>query len=364
MKHKKYKVCVDARMINASGIGIVIKNLLPKVIENFTVLLIGNKNELSLYKENLNVEIIHTTASIYSIKILMQYPFFKKADLLWVPHFNVPILSNSKKMVVTIHDVYHLDYISKLSFSEKAFAKLFYYLACKKSTHIFTVSNFTKNRLVSIYNLKEYKISIAKLGARKIIASKTLEHDNNFKDYFLYVGNLKPHKNVKVAIDAYSQLPVEIQNKLHFKIVGKSTGFINADDNLPNLVQKLGLNEEVIFYDYVTDETLSNLYANAKFLVFPSIYEGFGLPILEAFSQKVPVICSNIEVFKEVAGDAAIYFKVNSSHDLKNKILNFYKNSELNNSLIDKGMERLKLYSWESCSQMYINKFISLLKNN
>ena len=165
MSNKK-TLAIDARMISASGIGVVIRNILPVLTNDFFIYLIGDKNKLVKFKETLKVEIIHTKSSIYSIKILFQYPFFPKTDLLWVPHFNVPILSNAKIRVVTIHDTYHLDNFNKLNFKQKVFAKIFYFLAIKLSNHVFTVSHFTRSRVMFFFQHRPIK-NISNLSGRK-----------------------------------------------------------------------------------------------------------------------------------------------------------------------------------------------------
>lgn len=358
MSNKK-TLAIDARMISASGIGVVIRNILPVLTNDFFIYLIGDKNKLVKFKETLKVEIIHTKSSIYSIKILFQYPFFPKTDLLWVPHFNVPILSNAKIRVVTIHDTYHLDNFNKLNFKQKVFAKIFYFLAIKLSNHVFTVSHFTRSRVMFFFNIDPSKISVIYPGAKRLLRPQTKKRGK----FFLFVGNLKPHKNVKNLIYAYSALTEKIKKELKLVIVGKSTGFINPDEDLKQLVIDLGLIEKIDFLEDLSNNELSELYYNSEFLIFPSTYEGFGLPILEAFSTKTPVICSNLDVFREVSGNAALFFNPFSIEDIVGKIVTLHQSESLKRDLIHRGSKKLKQFSWNKCQNQYLQAFKKLTKH-
>lgn len=358
-KHTKKTLAIDARMIEASGIGVVIRNILPALLDDFSVVLIGNKTRLNKFQQKYKVSIIHTSAKMYSLKILFQYPFFPRVDLLWVPHFNGPIISNAKRKVVTIHDMFHLDHIKKLPIKQKIFAKVFYYFSLRFSNHIITDSHFTFTRIKHFFNIKTKKISIVHLGARNLIDSK--KSNNTKEEFFLYVGNLKPHKNIKQVIFAYSFLSESLKNELKLKIVGKSTGFLNPEDDLKQLTIRLKLDKNVRFYEDLSDAELSDFFRRAEFLVFPSLYEGFGLPILESFSANTPVLCSDIAVFNEVSGDAALFFDPFSPDDLAEKITKLHKSPSLKKRLITKGKKRLNLFSWEKCQKEYIEIFKSLL---
>ena len=152
------RILVDARLINSSGIGTVIKNILPALCENFETFVLGNYVDLKNLKKHNNFEIIKNNSGIYSLTISFFYLFLPKVDLVWVPHFNRPFFCRSKKIVVTIHDVFHLDFISNFSFLQKIIIKLFYTLAVYKSSLIITDSFFTKKRLRFFFkNLKEKK---------------------------------------------------------------------------------------------------------------------------------------------------------------------------------------------------------------
>lgn len=359
-KHTKRTLAIDARMIEASGIGIVIKNILPALLDDFSVTLIGNKKTLNRFKEKYNISILHTNAKMYSLKILFQYPFFPRVDILWIPHFNGPIVSNAKKRVVTIHDMFHLDYIETLSIKQKIFARVFYYMSIRLSNHIVTDSHFTYTRIKHFFKVKTTKISIVHLGARTLLKPKKTSKRSEV--FFLYVGNLKPHKNIKQVIYAYSSLSDSVKKNLKLKIVGKSTGFLNPEDNLKQLTIKLKIDKNVHFYEDLSDTELSKFFHNAEFLVLPSLYEGFGLPILESFSVNTPVLCSDIDVFNEVSGNAAMLFNPFSTEDLAKKITKLHQSPLIKKRLVSKGKKRLTLFSWEKCQNEYIEIFKSLME--
>lgn len=356
---KKPSITIDARMINASGVGTVIKNVLPIFEASFDVTLMGNKQALSeITSRYPRYKILHTNASIYSIRTGLNPLFFSKSDVLWVPHFNVPLFYRCKKMVVTIHDTYHLDYWEEMSVVKKIYAKFFYYRAVKKADVVFVVSNFTRDKIFSYYpNIDKKKFFVTHLGVNDAF----FPLPNPKRNYILYVGNVKPHKNLGVLLEAFHTLEKSIQSTFPLYIVGKKEGFItesNFSEHVKNIIRQ---NKNIVFTGRVTDETLVTYYQNAKMLIMPSLYEGFGLPPLEAMKTKTPVICSSIPVFKELYKDTVLYFNPHSSEDLKTKITLLIYDSELREALIQKGLKNLELYTWENCKNTYKKQIDSLL---
>ena len=341
-------IVVDARMVNASGIGRYIKNLLPYVFDRFNVVLIGDKDELRGYFKE--IPIIECKASIYTVKeqigLSLKIP---KCDVFWSPHYNIPILPiRAKKRIVTIHDVYHLAFQHILSLPQKIYAKFMLNKAVKRSDIVLTVSEFSKQEIIKytgtskdikvIYNgiepswYKEQPVSLS-------------ERDN----YILYVGNVKPHKNLVRALKAFLLLK---EKNLKFKIVGKKDNFITADMEVKKIAQKLG--NRVEFLGYVRDNELKKLYRKAKLFLFPSLYEGFGLPPLEAMACGTPVIVSKVASLPEVCGDAAYYVNPYDINDIARGMETVLKDKGLQKELIQKGLKRVKLFSWEESAKKLI----------
>lgn len=281
---------------------------------SFTLLV--NDNSYSELQEYVNVnslnnvEFKHSTAGLFSIKA--QYEFVKNVpscDVLWIPSINVPVFpTKAKKMVTTIHDVFHLahpEYYSKIKLT---ILKGLIGKAVRGSNLIMTVSDFSADEIVRFYG-KGVRSKIVRVynGYNDVSYEKENVFGEDFK-YFLFVGSIKPHKNLRNALLAYEKY-VKENNNLRFVIVGKKEGFVTGDNDLHEIVNRINRNNEnVIFTGSVNDNALYSLYASATSFIMPSYYEGFGIPLIEAMYFKLPIICSDIPVFHELCGEQVLYF--------------------------------------------------------
>ena len=343
-------VVVDARMINASGIGRHIKGILPILMEKFEVILLGYKGELQNYHFLKNVQIIDMKSKIYSMKEQIELPLkIPKCDVFWSPHYNIPVLPvRAKRRIVTIHDVYHLAFQHALSLPQRIYAKLMLNQAIRKSDIVLTVSEFSKQEIIK-YTGTQSDIKVIYNGIEPHWYKEQPVSLSKRDNYILYVGNVKPHKNLVRAIKAFSFLK---EKNLKFKIVGKKDDFIMADKEVEKIARKLG--NRVEFTGYVRDSELKELYRKARLFLFPSLYEGFGLPPLEAMACGTPVIVSKVASLPEICGDAAYYVNPYDVNDIARGIEIVLKNEELQKELIQKGRKRVKLFSWEKSAKKLI----------
>ena len=355
----KKSLVVDARMINSSGIGVYLKNILPKIALEFSLTLLGNKDELNKFPWTKNIKIINFHAEIYSLKEQFYFPFkIPKTDLFWCPHFNAPFFPiRAKRILTTIYDVNHLANKSSSSFIKWAYAKLLYSSAVVRSEKIITISEFSKNELIKHTNVKQDKICVIFCGVdHKLFSNKKKSNIKSLpKKYILYVGNIKPHKNLITLLKAYNVLPEKIKNEFKLVILGKKEGFITPDLEIFRFIDKNNLMKDTFFTGHIKDEEVPGVYQKANLFVFPSLYEGFGLPILEAMVSEVPVLSSNKTSLPEVGGDSVIYFDPNKVDDLAKKINKYILNTELLKSYIDKGKLHARLFSWEKASKKHIS---------
>ncbi len=254
-------------------------------------------------------------------------------------------------LVVTIHDLSYFYYPQE--FLKKDLYKLENWTkySIERAKKVIAVSKTTKKDLIKFYHLPEEKIEVIYNGFEKNIKSSKGENKGN---YILYVGTLQPRKNIPLLIKAFSSFK---KNHPNFKlvIVGKK-GWLYEE--IFNETKKLGLENAVVFTDYVTDDELGSLYRGAFCLVMPSLYEGFGIPILEAMSFNCPVVSSFSSSLPEVGGDACLYFDPESEADLLDKLTTLKGNENLRKELIKKGKERVKLFSWQTCAE----KTLELIK--
>ena len=268
-------------MVNASGIGTYIKNTLPKVItriENSKFYLLGRKEELEELNFNRfsNVKLIDFNAPIYSIKEQIIFPFKipKNITLFWSPHYNFPVLYRGK-LLVSVMDVGHIA-LKQINFElrKKFYSFFMFNQIAQRAKSIMYISDFTKSEFNKYVGKPKNSEFVTLLGVDKEWFNiKTRKALHSFP-YLLYVGNVKPHKNLKILIEAYEKICNKIQLKL--VIVGKKEGFITSDKSLFDKSDKIG--NEIIFTGEVTDSQLKQYFKQAKLFVFPSLYEGFGLP--------------------------------------------------------------------------------------
>lgn len=347
------RVGVDVRMLKSSGIGKVIENILSRMMKRkkeWDFYLVGKGKEIEeLFLCADNVHIIECDCPIYSIKeqfvLLRKIP--KKLDLFWSPHYNIPIFYQGR-MVVTIHDLAHLALPQfHRSLVKRFYAKTMLSLAVNKASNIICVSNFTKNELIKYINKVEAdKISVVYNGVDEKWKNIRKKRSIHSKPYFLYVGNIKPHKNLHRLIKAYKMISGNIKEDLI--LVGKKEGFITGDNNIADEIK--GYENRIIITGYVPDDVLMQYVVNAEALVFPSLYEGFGLPPLEAMAAGIPVKVSRIASLPEICGNYVDYFRPLEIDSIKACLL------KVDKKFINRAKEYAGHFTWDDS----VNKMIRL----
>lgn len=358
------QLVVDVRMMNDSGIGTYIKNIIPFLKDKFDLTLLGNKKNIEQFSAFNNIPVINFTAKIYSIQEQILYPIIiPRCNVFWSPHINVPILPiKAINIVTTIHDLNHLSFNNNFNFLKKTYAKLLYKNAIKKSNKVITVSEFSKSEIIKFLKVQENSINVIYGGVSENFFLK-----NNLKlnlklpnKYFLFVGNVKPHKNLITLLEAFNELPKEILYEYKLVIVGKKEGFITQDLKVFKFIELNNLTENIFFTGFIDDKYLPNIYQNASLFIFPSLYEGFGLPILESMASKTIVLSSNFASLPEVGGDCVYYFNPKDKLQLKNKVMQILKTLDSEDNFIDKAYQRSKEFSWENSAKKHlkvINEF-------
>jgi glycosyltransferase involved in cell wall biosynthesis len=360
-------VTIDLRLINASGIGTYLTNLIPGVISAFPKAkfnLLGKKEELLKvkYLDAPNIHIINFNSPIYSISEQIEFLKIIPSDtnLFWSPHYNIPLFYKGK-LLVTVHDVFHLVMLSFIKDIHKLlYAKIMFKCLTKKAATIICVSKFTAKELKSFFNIQDNKIKIIYNGVSQFWFNPIVTSDApqlNF-NYLLFVGNIKPHKNLNTLLDAFEIIKKSFPH--HLIIVGKREGFITKDKMIQNREKELG--DRVHFSGYIDNESLKHLYANADSLVFPSFYEGFGLPPIEAMACGCPVISSNSSCLPEILENNVLYFNPNNSKELAERICQLLTNDSLRNNLRREGRNHAKKFSWEQAQRLTVNSLEDLLK--
>ncbi len=346
------KITIDCRMIEHSGAGTYLQNVIYHIVNRYNddifFYLIGPRNKLEKYiPMGDNHIFIDCDIPIFSIKEQLSFKKYipNDTDLLWIPHWNIPFLYG-KKIIVTLYDVLHLAQPRLVGNRVKSYISWIYFIILRfKAVKIITISEFSKKEIIKYLKVNGDKVDAILLGAGK--KSKIISKcELNGEKYFLYVGNVKEHKNLKVLLKAFNNIKNMIDAKL--LIVGNKEKLRSYDKKLDDITNEIG--DKVIFTGYVSDEKLEEYYLNALAFVFPSKYEGFGLPILEAMERGCPVISSNAASLPEVAGEAALLFDPYNEKELADLMLKIYDNPKLREELVKRGYEQIKKFSWQKCS--------------
>ncbi len=354
-------LCIDARMAFSSGIGTCIRQLVPFFAEPpFRVRLLVDKEGQKWCEK---FEQIVFPAPIYSIKEQVAYPWAIPAcDLFWSPHYNIPLLPiRAKKKVVTIHDACHLALNRFLSWPEKIYAKFVMKRALHGADAAVTDSLFSKSELVRFLGNPKRGVNVIPVAVDQArfqrvtdfkIRAKIKEKYQLPDKFLLFVGNLKPHKNLAGLIQAFQDL--SLGRDWGLVIVGKKTGLRNGDGNREG--------KGILTIEDVPDEDLPVLYSLAELFVFPSFYEGFGLPPLEAMSCGCPAIVSDAASLPEVCGDAALYVNPENPSSIGEAIQKVASDGKLKEELVRRGLQRVKKFSWADSASRYREIFQEVLR--
>jgi len=346
-------IAIDARMILDTGIGTYIRHLIDSINYTFAI---GEKVYLRDYfSEN---KVIPHKCSDYSIIEQILFPYKKlrmgQIDILHVPYLNIPIFYRGK-LAVTIHDLTPLKFPQFLPTKlHYVYCRFMIWLACKKAGKILTVSENTKKDIISFFNVDPNKISVTPLAAGEEFIHKDksevlyLQEKYNIpadKKVILYVGNLLPHKNLNRLLKAFDLLKNNDGCKLI--LVGKI-----FEKRL-----QLDLNKQIVISTgVVSQEELIDFYNLADLLVFPSMYEGFGLPVLESFACGTPVACSRTSSLPEVGGEFAFYFDPSDENDMAIQIEEALKSKQTPEELRDYALR----FSWKKTAEQTLNALNSV----
>src|SRR6267143_612391 len=342
-------IAIDGRMLNWSGVGTYVRNLLPRVIQ------LGNKFEFRVLIRQIERG---TPSSCYgpnATRIVSGAPFFSLSEqidllaksrgtaLFWSPHFLIPLLYGGK-LLVTVQDVYHLAVRQGiLGAHKKLFAKVFFNTIRRNADGVICTSRFTADELIRLTGIRANKITVIACGVDDTWFNSLNGGRPHPKPYLLFVGNVKPHKNLVRLVTAFGAIVDSIPHDL--VIVGRKEGFITHDRVVERVAAKLG--DRIMFTGFVEDTRLRQYLKHADAFVFPSLYEGFGLPPLEAMASGCPVIASRVASLPEVCGDAALYCDPYDTGDISRKMLYLLSSQDLRMELREKGVLHAHRFSWE-----------------
>ncbi len=367
------KIGIDARMM---GKGFGLARYVEQLVTH--VLSVDQNNEYVLFlkkEQFLDPHLLSTTSVPYA-KVLADIPWYSlkeqttflrilnkhKVDLMHFPHWNIPYFFHGS-YVVTIHDLTMFHYPRaeattlgpvKFWIKDQAHRALLRKIV-QKSKHILAVSEFTKKDIHETLHVPLSKITVTYQAPFQIQHTKKLIASSE-KPYVLYVGAAYPHKNLETLLMAWGLFQKKYGNAHELVLVGKENYFYEGlkkkfpPDAFQNTVRYLG---------FASDDQLTDLYKSAELFVFPSLYEGFGLPPLEAMAQGVPVLASQASCLPEVLKDSALFFDPTNPKAIAESVHTVLENNTLKQELIRKGFEHVKQFSWKELAQKTIHAYES-----
>ncbi|MFL5401921.1 MAG: glycosyltransferase family 4 protein [Gemmatimonadales bacterium] len=351
-------IAIDARMIGASGIGTYLTQLLPRVVagrHQYRFVLLGPASTLKSldWTDVPNVRIINVDAPIYSLReqiaILAAVPW--QADLFWSPHYNIPVGWRGR-LAVTVHDLAPLALPDLFpGVHRQAYARFMFRRVSRGADAIIAPSEFTRGELERLTGVARTQPDVVPLGVDRSwfqVEQSPRPHD---KPYLLYVGNVKPHKNLGRLLQAFSGLQSRISCDL--LILGKKEGLLTPDDEVQTAANDLGSRVQLL--GTVPQDMLKRYVAQAEALVLPSLYEGFGLPPLEAMACGVPTIVSHAASLPEVCGNAALYCDPHDTNSIAGAMVKVLEDAKLRETLRCRGLERARGFTWERTAEATLN---------
>lgn len=255
------------------------------------------------------------------------------------PGYNAPLLTVARS-VITIHDLNHLE--TKVGWLKSLYYNTLLKRACLRAARVLTVSEYSRRRILDWSGVADHRVVNVGNGVSEIFSTEGARFELGVP-YLLCIGNRKPHKNEKRVVEAFAMAKLDPRVQLVF----------NGDvsEELAAAIRLSGVTDRVHFLGRLDEPTLASVYRGATALVFPSLYEGFGFPVVEAMACGVPVLTSNVTSLPEVGGDAVLYVDPIRVQAIARGIERLMGDVELRSRLIEAGLQRVKQYSWDSVAQ-------------
>lgn len=320
-----------------------------------------------LSKNNIRVKILGKSNYFKWEQIILPRAIKKdKVDILWCPYNTAPIFC-SAKIVVTVNDVIYMN--SSLSSVSSLYKKmgLIYRktivpIAVKRAKKIITISEFAKQEIKKYFRKQKDKIRVIYLGIdfnnielNEEERHKFFEKNKITYPYILGFGSLETRKNTMKLIKAFEKIIDNYNIKL---VLFGFRGYDKSEEK--NYIETNNLKEKIIVLGYVSDSEKTTLYKNSKMFVFPTLSEGFGIPVLEAFVNKTPVITSNVTSIPEIVGNSAVMVNPNHENDITDSILKLLKDTDFADKLVIKGEQQAAKFDWNLSSRKILEEILDI----
>ena len=352
------RIAIDARKLHDFGVGTYIRNLirhLARLDDQTEYVLLCGREDCSLPDQlGENFRAVQENSPPYSVTEQLRIPlrlYREQIDVFHAPHYVLPPLTPCRS-IVTIHDCIHLMFPQYLpNRLAHTYALAAFWVAIRRSTRILTVSEASKRDILRFFKVPSEKVTVIpnaidkrfRIAPAEEEVVRVRERYQLSGRFVLYAGNVKPHKNLERLLDAFFILRREGVDDFKLLIIGNE---ISKYATLRRAVHRYNLHKHVRFLGFVPGDTLAVLYRLADAFVFPSLYEGFGLPPLEAMASGTPVLTSNVSSLPEVVGDAAILINPYDPRSIADGMRRLLTDATLRQDLKARGLARAHQFSW------------------
>lgn len=352
------KIGIDCRMWNETGIGRYIRNIVNEIAKvdqvNDYVLFVLSKDASNItLGSNFKLHVTDIRWHTFREQLILPIHFYKESlDILFIPNLNVPVLY-LKRYIVTLHDLTVIKvktgrastHFYPFYLIKRFGVKIALFVAVHRAKAILTVSEYVKKEIMESYNITSNKLTVVPCAAESNFKNTSVEKDILVKygisqPYLFYVGNAHPHKNLERLLQAFEEVVKVFPNIT--LVLGGSKNFFY--ERLENECKGSSVFNKIKFIGFVEDEDLPALYSMSEAFVNPSLYEGFGIQLLEAFACGTKVVSSNSTSLPEVGGNIAYYFNPKDVTNMSLAIITCLKDSTPDRIIA--GYERVKEFSW------------------
>lgn len=297
---------------------------------------------------------------------LPNYLRFQPVDVYQTQYITPFFVSRHIKILTIIHDISFVFYPQLIKFSDLFFLRILIPLSLRRADKILAVSEFTENEIINYYGIERKKVDyVHNAVSEDFLNSRYSEEElENIRQkyclpekFILYMGTMQPRKNLPMLIEGFSRIKSQIVGA-KLVLAGKRSGH-NFDARIDKIIAELDLQKDVIFPGYIADEDKAAVYKLAHVFCFPSLYEGFGIPVLEAMSQGVPVAAANIDGLREATGGAALLFDPRDLDDLSKKLYTCFVDEAIRKNLIVEAAQKVGFFSWKKTAK----KTLEIYKN-
>lgn len=340
-----------------SGISKYMLNSLDYLYSKHDVVLVCEERDREFFTKRYNAYAILTfdkycqktiVSLLVSFFIVPLVAFFYQAQLIFLPAINRRVIAfRPCKVIGIIHDLSQFHIENKYDGFRMFYVKKLIPYFITRYEQLICVSQSTKNDVIKFWNIQSSKLDVAHLGFNK----KQVKLKKLKKDSILYVSRLEyPGKNHVSLLRAYSMLPKAMQDKYDLVFVGEEW---SGHEKIYQEIDKLGLKDNVVIKGFVSSKELEECYMKSELFVYPSFYEGFGIPLLEAMNYEIPIVCSTAPALVEVGANAVDTFSPKDPVEMADKFINVLEQKNKRERMVEEGKKRLLDFSWEKHFAQY-----------